>query len=102
MKSNKSPMRTCLGCRCSFPQKTLIRFVCRAGEALELEESQKLPGRGAYVCRSMSCIEYAFRGAKRVNTSLKVKLPVPVITEFKQTVLEKETIVDEKTETANS
>lgn len=102
MKSKKSPMRQCLGCRRLFPKNTLIRFVCRAGETLVLEELQKLPERGAYVCRSMYCIEYAFRGAKRVNTSLKVKLPVSVIEEFKQTVLEKEVIADEKTETANS
>lgn len=97
MKSVKVPIRTCIGCRCPFPQKALIRFVCHAGEILEMEELKKLPGRGAYVCRSKSCIEYAFRGRKRINTSLRVQLSESVITEFKQALFKKEIIADEKT-----
>ena len=100
MKRIKAPIRNCIGCRKKFPQKTLIRFVCRAGEALEMEELTKLPGRGAYVCRSKTCIEYAFRGRKRINTSLRVQLSESVITEFKQALLDKEKIADEETKTA--
>lgn len=102
MKTIKAPIRTCIGCRCKFPQKTLIRFVCRTSEALEMEELKKLPGRGAYVCRSESCIENAFKVPKRINASLRVQLSGSVITEFKQALLDKEIIADEKTETANS
>jgi len=102
MKKIKAPIRTCVGCRFKFPQKTLIRFVCRTDEALEMEELKKLPGRGAYVCRSKTCIEYAFRGRKRINTSLRVQLSGSVITEFKQALLDKEIIADVTTETASS
>lgn len=102
MKRVKTPIRTCIGCRCQFPQKALIRFVCHTGEILELEELKKLPGRGAYVCRSKTCIENAFKVPKRINASLRVQLSKSVITEFKQALLTKEIIADEKTETANS
>ncbi len=101
-KNIKAPIRTCIGCRCKYPQNTLIRLVCRTGEDLEMEELKKLPGRGAYVCRSKTCIEYAFRGRKRINTSLRVQLSESVITEFKQALLKKEIIADEKNETASS
>jgi predicted RNA-binding protein YlxR (DUF448 family) len=102
MKNFKAPIRTCIGCRCKYPQNTLIRFVCRTGEALEMEELQKLPGRGAYVCRSKSCIENAFKVPKRINTLLRVRLSESVITEFKQALLEKEIFADEENETASS
>ena len=101
MKIIKAPIRTCIGCHRKFPQKTLIRFVCRTSEALEMEEFKKLPGRGAYVCRSKSCIENAFKSSKRINRLLRVQLSGSVITEFKQALLDKEIIADEETKTAN-
>lgn len=103
MKSiNKAPIRTCIGCRFKYPQNTLIRFVCLTGEALEMEELQKLPGRGAYVCPSKSCIENAFKMSKRINSLLRVRLSESVISEFKQALLEKEIIANEKNKTASS
>ena len=95
MKILKTPIRTCIGCHCKFPQNTLIRFVCHKGESLEIQELTKLPGRGAYVCRSKSCIQEAFKAPKRINALLRVQLPKSVIDEFKQTVLDKEINADE-------
>ncbi len=90
MKSGNVPIRTCIGCRCKFPKNALIRFVCRAGETLAVEELVKLPGRGAYVCRSEPCIHKAFNASKRINALLRTQLPKPVIDEFKQVLLKKE------------
>ncbi len=95
MKSLKKPIRTCIGCRCKFPQNNLIRFVCQKGESLELQALTKLKGRGAYVCRSKSCILEAFKVHKRINALLRVQLPKSVINEFKQTILDKEIDADE-------
>lgn len=91
----KKPIRTCIGCRCKFPQKGLIRFVCGIDDALKMETAKKLPGRGAYVCRSKTCIETAFNTPKRINALLRVHLSKSVITEFKQALLDKEIIADE-------
>ena len=93
MKITKGPIRTCIGCRCKLPQRTLIRFVCCTGEALKMEEVKKLPGRGVYVCPTKSCIEDAFKVPKRINALLRVQLSKSVITEFKQALLDKEIIV---------
>ncbi len=101
MKRNNSPIRTCIGCHSKLPQNTLIRFVCSTRGILEIEGSKKLPGRGVYVCRSKSCIKNAFKVPKRINALLRVQLSKSVISEFQQTLLEKEKITDEKKETAN-
>ena len=100
MEKVKGPIRTCIGCRCKFPQKTLLRFVCYKGETLEIDNSKKLPGRGAYVCRTEACIHKAFKAPKRINTLLRGQLENSSITEFKQTLLDKEIIADEKTQKA--
>ena len=67
-----------------------------------MEEVKKLTGRGVYVCPTKSCIEDAFKVPKRINALLRVQLSKSVITEFKQALLDKEIIVDEKTKTAIS
>lgn len=100
MKRTKSPIRTCIGCHRKLPQNTLIRFVCNAMGVLEIERSSKLPGRGAYICRSKSCIENVFKVPKRISALLRVQLSKSVISEFQQSLLEKEKITDEETETA--
>ncbi len=96
MKNVKTPIRTCIGCRCKFPQNILIRFVCHKGESLEIQKLTKLPGRGTYVCRSTSCIQEAFKVPKRLNALLREQLPKSVINEFKQTILDKEINADEE------
>lgn len=101
MQKTKTPIRTCIGCRSKFPQKTLIRFVCNAGQILEIEGSKKLPGRSAYLCHSKSCIDNAFKTSKRINALLQVQLSKSAISEFQQTLIEKERTTDEKKETAN-
>lgn len=102
MEKTKSPIRSCIGCRCKHQQKTLIRFVCRINKTLEIERIEKLPGRGAYVCRSKSCIEEAFKLPQRINALLRVQLSKSVITEFKQTLLNEEIFANEKPKTAEN
>ena len=94
MNNVNVPIRTCIGCRGKFPQKTLIRFVCSTGNFLELDGFKRHPGRGAYICRSKACIEKAFKESKRINALLRVQLSKSVITEFEQVILDKEEIAD--------
>lgn len=94
MKNLKVPIRTCIGCRGKFPQKTLIRFVCSTGKFLQVDGIKRLPGRGAYICNTKVCIERAFKEPKRINTLLRVQLPKSVITEFELAILDKEATAD--------
>ena len=81
-------IRTCIGCRGKFLQKTLIRFVCQGDETLQMDGPKKLTGRGAYVCCSQSCIQKAFQSPKRINSLLRVQLTNRVIARFEQVLLE--------------
>ncbi len=52
------PTRTCVGCGRKAPQRELVRFAAPAG-VLEADGGRRLPGRGAYSCRRLSCFERA-------------------------------------------
>lgn len=56
------PQRTCVGCREVLPKRTLIRIV-RSGEAVLIDPSGKLAGRGAYLHNQRSCWERSLKGA---------------------------------------
>ena len=54
------PVRRCVGCGRSAPQRELLRFTARDGE---LVSGAKAPGqrvgRGAYTCKRLACFERA-------------------------------------------
>ena len=54
MSEKKVPERRCIGCMTSKPKKELIRIVA-GPDGLQIDESGKMPGRGAYLCRSGEC-----------------------------------------------
>lgn len=66
------PQRMCVVCRQMKEKSLLIRVVKNKDGEIRIDESGKLPGRGAYVCREGDCIsrldkakglERAFKGA---------------------------------------
>ena len=50
------PVRRCVGCGRSAPQRDLLRFTARDGQ---LVSGQEAPGRGAYTCRRLAGFERA-------------------------------------------
>ena len=44
------PDRTCLGCRSVLDKSSLVRLARGKDGLLEMDESGKLGGRGAYIC----------------------------------------------------
>lgn len=82
-----TPIRTCIGCRGKFSKKDLLRFVRDAAGDLRADSTGKLPGRGAYVCRSQVCINAAFR-PHQINARLRVNLLRQVIDSFRQELLD--------------
>ena len=61
MKKKKVPMRKCIACSESKPKKELIRIVKDKENHVAVDLSGKMNGRGAYICRSMSCLELALK-----------------------------------------
>ena len=56
--SVRVPIRTCIGCRRRFPQEELMKMAFFE-DRICFDPDRKMPGRGAYVCKSRSCFETA-------------------------------------------
>jgi predicted RNA-binding protein YlxR (DUF448 family) len=58
----REPQRTCVGCREVQGKRSLIRVV-RGPDGIRVDQSGKLPGRGAYLHDQRSCWEKALKGS---------------------------------------
>lgn len=94
MKQKKIPMRKCTGCGEMKPKSELVRVVKAPdtkddnGEILEkgaisLDLSGKLPGRGAYVCADISCLNKAIK-AKRFERAFQTSIPEEIYEKLKR------------------
>ena len=61
MKSKKVTERMCVGCRQMKDKAELIRVVRLPDGTLAADETGKAQGRGAYVCKSIECINLAVK-----------------------------------------
>ncbi len=86
MKPRKIPMRMCVGCREMKPKKELIRVVKRPTGEIALDQTGKMPGRGAYVCRNQACLTKAIK-QKQLDRALEHKLEDDVVAQLR-TMLE--------------
>ena len=62
------PQRTCIACREVKTKKELVRLVRLADGTIELDETGKTNGRGAYICRKAACWEQALQGNRLEHT----------------------------------
>ena len=70
-KRKHVPQRTCIGCREVLAKRTLIRIV-RGPDAVYVDLTGKMPGRGAYLHDRRSCWERGLKGA--LASALKAEL----------------------------
>ncbi len=61
LKQRKIPMRMCVGCREMFPKKELMRVVKSPENVISFDRVGKAPGRGAYICRQVECLNKAMK-----------------------------------------
>ncbi|KYH29885.1 MULTISPECIES: RNase P modulator RnpM [Clostridium] len=87
MKTKKVPQRMCTGCSSMKPKKELIRIVKNKDEEIFVDLTGKKPGRGAYICRDLNCLEQAFK-TKRLERNLGVKINEDIYDKLKSEILE--------------
>ncbi len=73
MQEKKVPERKCLGCGRPFPKKTLLRVVRSPEGAIAFDVTGKMSGRGAYVCKKLTCLKKA-RKVKRLERALDCEI----------------------------
>ena len=73
MRRKHVPQRTCVACRQIASKRDLIRVVRSPEGVIQIDETGKKPGRGAYLCRRKSCWARVTKG-KQLENALKVAL----------------------------
>ena len=68
------PTRSCVACRSAREQRDLVRFVRTPAGTMTLDETGRLAGRGAYLCRESACWTLA---AERGALGRALAAPVP-------------------------
>ena len=85
MKVKKIPLRMCTGCMEMKPKKELIRIVKTPENEVCVDLTGKKAGRGAYICKSMDCLEKAFK-AKRLSRNLETPISEEIYEKLKDEV----------------
>ena len=81
MREKTMPMRRCIGCMSSFPKNQVIRMVAFEGKPM-IDLSGKKNGRGAYLCRSLDCLETAIK-KRRLTYTLGISMTAEELAVFK-------------------
>lgn len=84
-KTRKIPQRMCVGCREMKNKKELTRVVRTPQGSIEIDSSGKKPGRGAYICPQLDCLQQALKG-KRLQKALEQEIPDEVIEVLKNQI----------------
>lgn len=87
MTLKKVPLRKCTGCQEKFPKKELIRLVKENDGNIKIDKTGKVNGRGAYLCKDLSCLEKAIKSG-RLEKALKASLSENICEELKDHVEE--------------
>ncbi len=85
--AKKTPLRMCTGCQEMKTKKEMIRVLKTPEDEIVIDSTGKMNGRGAYVCRSLACLQNAIK-TKGLERSLKVSIPKELVE-----TLEKEMIL---------
>lgn len=86
MKMKKIPKRMCNGCSEMKPKKELIRIVKNKEDEISVDLTGKKPGRGAYICRDIKCLEMAFK-TKRLEKNLGTKISEEIYDRLKNEII---------------
>ncbi|MDD4775443.1 MAG: YlxR family protein [Syntrophomonas sp.] len=82
-KVRKVPQRMCVGCRVMKNKKELMRIVRTPEGSIEVDETGKKSGRGAYICRDANCLAIAIKG-KRLQKALDHEIGLEVLEKIKE------------------
>lgn len=79
----KIPMRKCVATNESLPKKELIRIVRTPEGSVEIDETGKRNGRGAYLKRSVEAVETAVK-RKSLVRPLECEIPDEIYETLKE------------------
>lgn len=69
----KIPQRTCIGCKTKKEKREFIRVVKNKENQIAIDKTGKMPGRGAYLCDDIQCLEKAIK-SKALERAFEMKI----------------------------
>ena len=88
MLLKKLPQRKCIGCNTSKDKKELIRVVKNKENEINIDKTGRLPGRGAYLCNSIECLEKAIKN-NRLEKTFKMKIESDIYDKLRGVMIDK-------------
>ncbi len=85
LKEKKLPVRKCSGCGEHFPKNSLIRVLRTPEGEIVLDTERQLSGRGAYICKSPTCLKKA-KKSLRIDRSLKCTIPEKIYEKLEEEI----------------
>ena len=85
---NKLPERTCMGCNIKKPKKEFIRIVKSKTGEIDIDRTGKMPGRGAYICDNIECLEKLIK-SKRLEKVFEMKISDEIYEKLRGVILDK-------------
>ena len=82
------PQRTCSVCRSQKNKFDLLRIVKNKENIIKVDENGKKPGRGAYICYDIQCLEKAQK-TKRLEKVLEIKIKNELYEQMKNIIEKK-------------
>lgn len=81
------PQRTCMGCNDKKDKKDLIRIVKNKENQVSVDKTGKQPGRGAYLCDNIECLERVLK-SKRLEKALDIKITEEIYENLRGVILD--------------
>ena len=81
----KIPQRSCVVCRSKKDKNELIRIVRNQANEIIIDESGKKPGKGAYICDSVQCLEKEIK-SKALKRALEVEIPEEIYKSLREII----------------
>lgn len=84
----KIPQRSCIICKAQKNKQDLLRIVKNNNNEIKVDEIDKEPGRGAYICYNTECLEKAKKN-KRIEKNLEHKIEEEIYKEIENIIIKK-------------
>ena len=80
--------RTCIGCNTKKNKNDLMRIVKDKNGIIKIDNIGKMPGRGAYICNNIACLENA-KKKRKLEKSFSCKIDENIYENIRGVISEK-------------
>lgn len=84
----KMPQRTCMGCNAKKDKNQFIRIVKNKDGEINIDKTGKMPGRGAYLCDNVECLEKAMK-TKRIDKVFETQIDQDIYEKLRGVMIDK-------------